>query len=102
MDNNINTGLDQTIVNSIKESISKAVDVTDIILFGSRAKGNYTIGSDIDIALKGKDLNAINIIDLLVYLDNLDLPYKFDLVIYDRIENQKLKDHIDRVGIAID
>jgi predicted nucleotidyltransferase len=73
--------------------------VEQAIVFGSRAKGNYKHGSDVDIALKGKNLNY-EIIAHLSYLLNEEtlMPYRFDLINYNTIDNAALKEHIDRVG----
>lgn len=75
--------------------------ISEAILFGSRAKGNYRHGSDIDIALKGDiDFRTIARLSYLLNQDSL-MPYKFDLVNYARLEHQELKEHIDRVGVPI-
>jgi len=71
------------------------------VLFGSRAKGTYENGSDVDIALIGDNLKLDDVIKLSLSIDKLDLPYKFDLIIYQRIKELKLKEHIDRVGKEI-
>ena len=62
--------------------------------------GNYKPGSDIDITIKGENLNldVINKIDLV--LDDLLLPYTFDISIFTQINNPSLVDHINRVGIV--
>lgn len=74
--------------------------IQDAIIFGSRAKGTYRHGSDIDIALKGSiDQRLIN--DLLQAMDELFLPYTFDLVDYASIDNQEFREHIDRVGMSL-
>ena len=75
--------------------------ISTAILFGSRAKGSFEPGSDIDIAIKGSELNLNVIIELKIILDDLLLPYKFDIVIYDRISEPALLDHINRVGISL-
>jgi predicted nucleotidyltransferase len=75
--------------------------IQEIVLFGSRAKGNYKPGSDIDLAMKGSELTLTNLIDISTMLDGLDLPYKFDLVLFERIQEPKLTEHIERVGITI-
>ena len=75
--------------------------IDTVILFGSRAKGTHTPGSDIDIAIKGSSLNLDNLLQINLSLDNLSLPYKFDIVIYGRIREKALKDHINRVGIVL-
>jgi len=83
---------------SIFKSNSK---IDNVILFGSRAIGNYKPGSDIDIALKGTDIKLNDILNVNAELDKLSTPYKFDVVIYNRITENALTDHIDRVGISL-
>ncbi|MFN5416638.1 MAG: nucleotidyltransferase domain-containing protein [Flavobacteriia bacterium] len=83
-------------------SVCKANSKIDkAILFGSRAKGNYQTGSDIDIALIGANLKLDDVLNLSIELDNLDLAYKFDLLIFDRIKEEKLIEHIERVGVDL-
>ena len=74
--------------------------VEQIILFGSRAMNRHQSSSDIDLALKGAQLNFSNMLQLKSAIDDLMLPYKVDLVIYETIQNKDLKEHIDRVGIV--
>lgn len=73
-------------------------EIDAAVLYGSRAKGNFKPGSDIDLVLKGEriDLHLLNKISLA--LDDLLLPYTFDISIYDQISNPDLMDHIVRVG----
>ena len=83
-------------------AVFKSVSAIDkVILFGSRAKGSYKTGSDIDIALIGNnlDISTLSKIDLL--LDDLNLPFTFDVLIYTRIENPDLIDHVRRVGVVL-
>ena len=71
-----------------------------VILYGSRAKGNYKAGSDIDLALIGDNLTLKNsIYPLMEKLD--ELPYFVDIAIYDKIKNNELKEHINKIGIVI-
>jgi predicted nucleotidyltransferase len=74
--------------------------VEQAIIFGSRAKGNYKKGSDVDIALKG-DIN-FNIISRInsTLNEETNLPYKFDIINYAQIDNLALSEHINRVGIV--
>ena len=74
--------------------------VDKIVLFGSRAKGNYRDGSDIDLCLFG-DLALTNIYQINNALDELMLPYKIDIIIYKNMTNQALIEHIERVGIVL-
>ena len=68
------------------------------IIYGSRVKGNYKPGSDIDLALVGNgiDLNLLN--NVSRKLDDLLLPYTFDLSIFSHIKNSELIDHINHAG----
>ncbi|MBI3541539.1 MAG: nucleotidyltransferase domain-containing protein [Deltaproteobacteria bacterium] len=75
--------------------------IQEVILFGSRAKGNYREGSDIDLALKGKNLDSRLLTLIGIDYDALYLPWKLDVILYDQIENADLKDHIDRVGVNL-
>lgn len=86
---------------AIIQAISSEKKIQEIVLFGSRAKGNFKTGSDIDIALKGDKISLIDQVNISALLDELELPYKFDLVIFDRIQEPKLTDYIQRVGISL-
>lgn len=88
-------------LNNVISILLKNQKIDEIILFGSRAKGNFKEGSDIDIALKGVSLKLMDIIDATIEIESLLLPYKFDLIIFDRINKKTLIDHINRVGIVL-
>lgn len=75
--------------------------VEELLLFGSRAKGHNVSGSDIDLAIKGKGLNLDDILKAKSEIDKLSLPYKTDIIIYERIKDIDLVDHIDKVGISL-
>ncbi|MBX9596958.1 MAG: nucleotidyltransferase domain-containing protein [Burkholderiales bacterium] len=74
--------------------------VERVVLFGSRAKGNYRGGSDIDLCLYG-NISLAQIYILQDLLDDLMLPYKFDLIVYNTINNPELIEHIERVGVVL-
>ncbi|MBI9064426.1 MAG: nucleotidyltransferase domain-containing protein [Marinilabiliaceae bacterium] len=101
MSRKLKVGISSNDLERIIRIIKKCPKIEDAILFGSRAKGTFSNGSDIDIALKGKDILLNDILDLSIELDELYLPYKFDLIIYDRIKEDALKDHINRIGISL-
>lgn len=91
-------GLRVEIIDKIVQTIKKNLKIQKIILFGSRAKGAYKKGSDIDISIVSEDLSLKELNQLKVMLDDLMLPYKIDLLDYGRISNNDLKEHINRVG----
>lgn len=92
------TGLTDADLSDIIGVIIRNDKISKVILFGSRAKGTYGNGSDIDIALSGNELNTNDIIDFAIDLEELNLPYKFDLLILERIKENELLAHISRVG----
>ena len=94
-------GLDKSDLDTIISIIGQHPEVDEACVFGSRAKGNYRNGSDVDIALKGTKLN-FNITSHISYLLNeeTNMPYKFDVLNYHSISNEELVKHIDRVGIC--
>lgn len=72
------------------------------LIFGSRAKGNYKPGSDVDIAIVGAGIDQSQVATLSFALnEETFLPYFFDIVHYDTIEEIALKEHLDRVGEVI-
>jgi predicted nucleotidyltransferase len=70
------------------------------VVFGSRAKGGYSMYSDIDIALYG-DLSLLEVEIIICDLEELPFVYKFDVAAYDSIINLALKQHIDKFGVMI-
>ena len=84
------------------ETLSAHPEIEEVILFGSRAKGNFRRGSDIDLAIKGNECTAELALKLSGYVnEELPIPYQVDIVDYGSIAHQELKDHIDRVGICL-
>lgn len=72
-----------------------------VVLYGSRAKGNYKPFSDVDITLEGPELTHTDLSRLSLAIDDLLLPYQFDISIFHTLKNEALIDHIRRMGIAI-
>ena len=91
-------GLKPTTIQAIQDVFANYPLIDKAILYGSRAKGNYRNGSDIDLVLEGLDLDLSLQFKIENELDDLLLPYKIDLSIYHKIENQDLLKHIERVG----
>jgi predicted nucleotidyltransferase len=94
-------GLSESVIEKLLRVFSLISEIDEAILFGSRVKGTFKEGSDIDIALKGTELNMTLLRKIELDFDNFNLPYKIDLVIYSNIEEPLLTDHINRIGISI-
>ncbi|XGA79200.1 nucleotidyltransferase domain-containing protein [Halomonas sp. CH40] len=90
-------GLSLGDIEKLQSVLARYPGIQKAVIYGSRAKGNYRASSDIDITLIGNlDWQAFNRLEM--ELDDLLLPYKIDLSIYDQIENNELRTHIQRVG----
>ena len=96
----MNYGLTEQVISKICDVFAHHTSVSQVVLYGSRAKGNYKIGSDIDLTLKGGKLNLNHLVSIANELDDLFLPYTFDLSIYQQIDNASLIEHINRVGVV--
>ncbi len=92
-------GLSEATIHKIHAVLSCFPQVDQAILYGSRAKGNYKNGSDIDLALRGADLTLNVLYTILNHLDDLLLPYTIDLSILDDISEPDMIEHIQRVGV---
>lgn len=95
-------GLLDTDLESIIRILENQSKVESAFIFGSRAKGNFKIGSDVDIALKGEKLD-FDTVSQISYLLNeeTNMPYTFDVLNYHTIHEPRLITHIDRVGIEV-
>lgn len=95
-------GLLERDIEFILKAFSNYSEIEEVIIFGSRAMGNYKKGSDVDLAIKGKYIDRKVIIRLSDDLnENYPLPYFFDVVNYMDINNVELKQHIDEFGKLI-
>jgi predicted nucleotidyltransferase len=91
-------GLAVNTINSINSIFQKYEQIESVIIYGSRAKGNYKSGSDIDLTLNGNNINMALLTRIENELDDLLLPYSIDLSIFDKLNQKDLIEHIERVG----
>lgn len=69
-------------------------------LFGSRAKGTHTAHSDVDLALWG-DVDPLRAEAIASELDDLPLPYRYDVLAFESIKLDALREHIERLGVLL-
>jgi len=100
-------GLKPEVIHQIQTVFATFLDIKEAVLYGSRAKGNYKNGSDIDLTLKTtnhvteqRNKPTLSLTTVGATLDELDLPYSIDLSIYENINTADLIEHIDRVGVV--
>jgi uncharacterized protein len=91
-------GLSDAVIQKISTVLRRYPQIEKAILYGSRAKGNYKNGSDIDLTLQGTDLTLNVLFKILNEMDDLYLPYTIDLSIYADISDPDMVEHIERVG----
>ena len=91
-------GLPAAALSAICRVLSQYPQIQRALVYGSRAKGNYRSGSDIDLTLNGPELTFNDLMRIETELDDLMLPWKIDLSLLSYIDNPDLLDHITRVG----
>lgn len=92
-------GLKTEVIQGISKIFRNHPEVEKVLLYGSRAKGNFKPASDIDLCLQGSSLDLTVLNKISWELDDLLLPYTFDLSIYHQLNSSDLLDHIQRVGV---
>ena len=91
-------GLSDTVIKELQDVFRRHANIEKVLIFGSRSKGNYRAGSDIDLAVIGKDIDYNLLLSILCEIDDLDLLYTVDLLDYQKKKGTPIGDHIDRVG----
>ncbi|QIB52816.1 MULTISPECIES: nucleotidyltransferase domain-containing protein [unclassified Pseudomonas] len=91
-------GLPATAIAALRHLFDRWPDIESVWIYGSRAKGNYRPGSDIDLTLKGEALDMHDLLAIENQIDDLLLPWSVDLSLYTHIDNDSLREHIERAG----
>lgn len=95
-------GLKESDLDYIVNVVKEFKEIEKAVIFGSRAKGNYKPGSDVDIAIYGDDVTFDTLSTLHSMLEQRSpLPYFFDIIDYTHLNHNELREHIDRVGSVI-
>ena len=90
-------GLPDKTIETINKLFASFKEINEVKIFGSRARGDFKRGSDIDFALFG-EINEKLLRHITSELDELPTPYKFDVVNYNDIDNTALRKNIDNDG----
>ena len=91
-------GISDVALERVRAVLARYPEVDCAIVYGSRAKGNFKPGSDIDLTLKGARLTNTHLLTIMREMDDLLLPYRIDLSLFQAIENPDLVTHIERIG----
>lgn len=79
---------------------SRHPEINSVVLFGSRAMGKAHAASDVDLIVHGC-LSSLDMEKIAMELDELPLPYKYDVQDGNKLRHGPLREHIERVGITI-
>ena len=94
-------GLSDTVITDICSVFRSFPNIDKVLIFGSRAKGTYSEGSDIDLAAVGENITFNQLMDINIQIEDLGLLYKVDVVDYNKNVGTPIGEHIDRVGLLI-
>ena len=91
-------GLSQRDMEEILGILKSQTEVKIVHLFGSRAKGTFHSGSDVDLAIMNVGVSESTKRKLVEQFRESALPYEVDLVDYTQLAHIPFKEHIERVG----
>ena len=91
-------GLSDTVITDICGVFRRHPNIEKVLIFGSRAKGTYSEGSDIDLAAIGDGITFNQLMDINIQIEDLGLLYKVDVVDYNKNIDTPIGEHINRVG----
>lgn len=91
-------GLSDTVIQELQDVFRRYSNIKKVLIFGSRSKGTFRPGSDIDLAIIGKDIDYRLLLDVQCDIEDLELLYSIDLLDYQKKKGTPIGDHIDRVG----
>jgi predicted nucleotidyltransferase len=94
-------GLSDKTISTMRNIFKKYTHIEQVIVYGSRAKGNYKAGSDIDLTLMGDALTYDDLRSVSGDLDDSNIPYIVDVSIFETLNNLQLREHIKRVGVVL-
>jgi predicted nucleotidyltransferase len=98
-DSSLNSfGLSVRDMATIISVLKSHTEIKHVLIFGSRAKGNYHPGSDIDLAIMNSNVSPNTLGKIQDEFKESNLPYFVDLVDFTTLNHDDLKDHIMRVG----
>ena len=91
-------GLSESILDELTGVFARYSEIERVLIFGSRAKGTFRDGSDIDLAIFAPNISQQQIVKLWMELDGLPILFKMDVLHWDNLANTRLKDKILQEG----
>ena len=91
-------GLSDTVIRELQDVFRRHANIEKVLIFGSRSKGNYRAGSDIDLAVVGQGIDYSQLLAIQCEIDDFELLYSIDLLDYQKEKGTPIGDHIDKVA----
>lgn len=92
-------GIKEKSYQEILEVFKQIPEIKQVVLFGSRARGDYKQTSDIDLAVTFKEIDKKLL--LIHKLEEINCILKFDVLNIEKISKKELKENIQKEGIVI-
>jgi predicted nucleotidyltransferase len=86
---------------TIQAIFNKFPEVEEVHIFGSRARGIYKQGSDVDLAVMNQGVHENSLTKMRTDFEESSLPFKIDLINFPTLKHSEFIEHIIRVGITI-
>ncbi len=97
----LTSGISATILADLRTVFAHYPQVERVLLFGSRATGFAKPGSDIDLAVLAPRMSQREFAQLWGELEDLPLVYTLDVLLWDELNQETLKQKILRDGQAL-
>ena len=93
-------GIDESIWKQILDTCFRFPGVSKVILYGSRARGDYKLSSDIDIAIDAPLMTSREFAEVWNAIDDLPIIYTFDVVHLQALTSEQLLSAIHKEGVG--
>jgi uncharacterized protein len=95
------TGLSERVTGLLRAELSRFPEIRAAYLYGSRARGDYSPQSDIDIAIDAPGMTPQNFAQLWSAIEALPIAYPLDCIWLQVLPESLLKSRIERDGVVL-
>ena len=85
----------------VKKCASNYPNIYKIVLFGSRARGDYRPNSDIDLAIFSRSISNLEVANFTNEIEDLDTLLKFDIVFMTPDTDPRLLGNVKQEGVIL-
>ena len=95
------TGISLKFLQELRQFCYENTMIDKVILFGSRARGDYRKTSDVDLAIFTNDASHQQQNVIQHSINEMSTPLKIDVLFFDRLTKVKLKSTILNEGVIM-